>query len=45
MSNLILPAHLADRWQQRAVRETGGNQTQLGLYVLAILGWQEVNCG
>lgn len=40
MSNLILPEHLAERWQHRAVRETGGNQTMLGCFVLAVLGWQ-----
>ena len=36
---LLLPDHL-DHWQHRAVRETGGNQTMLGCFVLAILGWQ-----
>ena len=39
MSNLIVPEQY-DRWQHRAIRETGGNQTQLGVYVLAILGLQ-----
>ena len=29
-----------DRWQHRAVKETGGNQSQIGCIVLAILGWQ-----
>lgn len=29
-----------DRWQHRAVRLTGGNQTLLGCFVLAVLGWQ-----
>lgn len=38
-SGLVVPEHL-DRWQHRAVRETGGNQTLLGCFVLAILGWQ-----
>lgn len=29
-----------DSWQRRAVEKTGGNQTLLGCFVLAILGWQ-----
>jgi hypothetical protein len=29
-----------DRWQHRAVKETGGNQSMIGCVVLAILGWQ-----
>ena len=29
-----------ERWQHRAVKETGGNQSQIGCIVLAILGWQ-----
>lgn len=37
-SSLILP--VGDRWQHRAVRETGGNTTLMGCYVLAVLGWQ-----
>lgn len=28
------------RWQHRAVERTGGNQTLLGCFVLAILGFQ-----
>ena len=39
MSSLILPPDY-DRWQHRAVRETGGNTTLMGCFVLAILGWQ-----
>lgn len=40
-SGLILPASaVLDRWQHRAVRETGGNTTLMGCYVLAVLGWQ-----
>lgn len=27
-------------WQRRAVIRTGGNQTLLGCFVLAMLGWQ-----
>lgn len=30
----------ADSWQRRAVVKTGGNQTLMGCFVLAILGWQ-----
>ena len=29
-----------ERWQHRAVKETGGNQSALGCLILAILGWQ-----
>lgn len=29
-----------DSWQRRAVEKTGGNQTLMGCFVLAILGWQ-----
>lgn len=38
MGGLILPAE--EHWQHRAVKETGGNTTLMGCYVLAILGWQ-----
>lgn len=29
-----------ERWQHRAVKESGGNQSMIGCIVLAILGWQ-----
>lgn len=32
--------HPSERWQHRAVRETGGNTTLMGCFVLAVLGWQ-----
>ncbi len=38
MGNIILPA--SERWQHRAVQETGGNTTIMGMFVLAVLGWQ-----
>lgn len=38
MGNIVLPA--TERWQHRAVKETGGNSTLMGCFVLAILGWQ-----
>lgn len=37
-SSIIIPYR--EHWQHRAVRETGGNKTLMGCYVLAILGWQ-----
>ena len=40
MGNLIVPNGYGEAWQHRAVRETGGNQTKLGCYVLAVLNWQ-----
>lgn len=38
MGGIVLPAK--ERWQHRAVKETGGNSTLMGCFVLAILGWQ-----
>lgn len=35
---LVLPDR--EHWQHRAVRETGGNTTLMGCFLLAILGWQ-----
>ena len=29
-----------ENWQYRAVERTGGNQTLMGCFMLAILGWQ-----
>jgi len=29
-----------ESWQYRAVEKTGGNQSELGCYILATLGWQ-----
>lgn len=36
---ILIPAP-ANSWQCRAVERTGGNQSLLGCFVLAILGWQ-----
>lgn len=36
---VIVPAP-KDSWQRRAVERTGGNQSLMGCFVLAILGWQ-----
>lgn len=30
----------SDSWQRRAVEKTGGNESLLGCFVLAILAWQ-----
>jgi hypothetical protein len=38
MGGIIL--HPKERWQHRAVKETGGNTTLMGCFVLAILGFQ-----
>lgn len=38
MGNIITP--FSEHWKHRAVRETGGNSTMMGCFVLAILGWQ-----
>ncbi len=38
MGSIFLPQ--TERWQYRAVKETGGNSTLMGMFVLAILGWQ-----
>lgn len=39
MTGIIAP-YRRERWQHRAVQETGGNTTLMGCFVLAILGWQ-----
>lgn len=39
VASLIVPGEF-DHWQHRAVKETGGNTTLMGCFVLAILGWQ-----
>lgn len=36
---ILMPAN-RESWQRRAVDKTGGNQTLMGCFVLAILGWQ-----
>jgi hypothetical protein len=38
MSSLIIPTEY--HWKHRAVRETGGNTSLMGCFVLAICGWQ-----
>lgn len=39
MASLIVPEKY-EAWQHRAVKMTGGNTTNMGCFVLAILGWQ-----
>src|SRR5262249_778326 len=36
---ILIPAP-NDSWQRRAVEKTGGNQSLMGCFVLAILAWQ-----
>lgn len=42
MRKIVMPAMTLDgeHWKTRAVRETGGNKTLMGCFVLAILGLQ-----
>lgn len=40
-NGIIIPSTLGgEHWKTRAVRETGGNKTMMGCFVLAILGLQ-----
>ncbi len=40
MSNLFLPASMEGNWKTRCIKATDGNKTEIGCFVLAILGLQ-----